>query len=233
MTHRYQTERPLTLSEAKVIFGYTSDHLAYLCRNGFVWGQRHGRAWLTCESAVRDYKRALKSSGKPLKVIEQGSWLVNKGDSKILNFALDLDWQGVEEAWNRFVGFEPVPEIDFSRRFLLAAARERVMTRNRTRSIIDRVIEADLGFWLDGIIKVYQEAFSRRRLTPSLLPRRRASQFNFSLGLAPKNLPAASLPAYLSVVPWYRHELVLVPALGVLTLAIVVSQAALLNTFMF
>lgn len=65
MPSRYQNEPLITLAEAKGGFGYTSDHLAYLCRNGFLWGQCHGRLWLTCGKAVMDYKRRLKKFGKP------------------------------------------------------------------------------------------------------------------------------------------------------------------------
>jgi len=233
MNYRYQNERPLTLSEAKLVFGYTSDHLAYLCRKGFVWAQRHGRAWLTCEKAISDYKRVLEIAGKPVILSEQATWLGKTDRAKKTGFNFALDWDRVEGAWNRFVGFELVPKIAPQHdQFLIAAERERAQTQNRPRSFVYSVFEADLGYWLSGVIGAYQEVFFRPRLTESYFSKRSASCFNFSLGCAPKNLPAAPLPGYLSIKPWYRHELILVPALSVLMLALVVSQAALLNTFM-
>lgn len=68
MPSRYKNEQLITLAEAKVKFGYTPDHLAYLCRTGFVWAERHGRLWLTCEKAVADYKTKLEKHGKPVRL---------------------------------------------------------------------------------------------------------------------------------------------------------------------
>lgn len=67
MDRRYAGQKLITLTEAKKNFGYTSDHLAFLCRSGFLWAERHGRTWLTCAKAVEDYRQVLVLAGKPFK----------------------------------------------------------------------------------------------------------------------------------------------------------------------
>lgn len=72
MLSRYKNEPLLTLAEARGQFGYTTDHLAYLCRLGYVWGQRHGRIWLTCSKAVADYQAAMEKFDHPVKLQDLG-----------------------------------------------------------------------------------------------------------------------------------------------------------------
>ncbi|MEK9181116.1 MAG: hypothetical protein AAB871_02695 [Patescibacteria group bacterium] len=88
MPSRYQNESLITLAEARRLFGYTSDHLAYLCREGFMWGQRHGRLWLTSEKAVRDYKDLLKKFGKPTRLANQNN--SRSGFFRNFDFVLNL-----------------------------------------------------------------------------------------------------------------------------------------------
>ena len=45
MQSKYESEKIITLTEARKKFGYTSDHLGYLARQGFIWAQRQGRIW--------------------------------------------------------------------------------------------------------------------------------------------------------------------------------------------
>ena len=52
----YDSEKLITLSEGSKKYGYTSDHLAYLCRKGLVWAKREGKIWKTCEKAIEDYQ---------------------------------------------------------------------------------------------------------------------------------------------------------------------------------
>ena len=211
MTHRYQTERPLTLSEAKVIFGYTSDHLAYLCRNGFVWAQRHGRAWLTCESAVADYKRALELAGKPVGVREHGRVL-----RAHRRFSFNFDLDSAEEAWNRFVDCDLIPTTSIDRDPLhLMLACEKLETESRPRGFWTGVFEADLAKWFLDCAGAYKGIITVSRFTPNLLPRGSKRCLNVRLAQPPAGLPTGRLPAYLGSLAWYRQEAVLVPAVSV------------------
>lgn len=71
MDQKYKKEPLITLSEARKLSGYTSDHLAYLCRKGYLVSERHGRIWLTCRKAIEDYQASLGVAGKPVAVEDQ------------------------------------------------------------------------------------------------------------------------------------------------------------------
>ncbi|MBI4050347.1 MAG: hypothetical protein HY398_02770, partial [Candidatus Doudnabacteria bacterium] len=55
------------LSELAAIFGYTRDHLAYLCRIGEVKAEKVGRSWLATFEAVAEYKKRNEEE-------QQGRW---------------------------------------------------------------------------------------------------------------------------------------------------------------
>lgn len=52
------------LSVLAPVFGYTQDHLAYLCRTGEVEAKKEGRTWLTTEPALRAYQDNIKAIQK-------------------------------------------------------------------------------------------------------------------------------------------------------------------------
>ncbi|MDP3994007.1 MAG: hypothetical protein Q8P75_03455, partial [bacterium] len=53
-----------SLSELSRLFGYTRDHLAYLCRTGQVPAQKFGRSWKTSHEAVARYEKDIESAQK-------------------------------------------------------------------------------------------------------------------------------------------------------------------------
>lgn len=227
MAPRYQSERPLTLSEAHIIFGYTSDHLAYLCRKGFVWGQRHGRAWLTCEQAVADYKRALALAGRPVQLSQQAGLLRSKGG---VGFRFDLE--AILEAWDRFVDFGFTPKTTLERDpLVLLLACEKAETSSRKIGFWAGIFEADLIKWFFDCVGAYRGIFHFSKFTPGVFLHEAKRGLNVHLAQPPIGLPISRVPAYLGVLPWYRQEAVLVPALGALVFCLTVSQAALLSTF--
>jgi hypothetical protein len=85
---RYSGEKLITLYEASKLYGYTTDHLAYLSRKGFLWAERHGRIWLTCEIALEEYRQSLLGS-----VIENKKEPVisSESEKKIESLALVLE----------------------------------------------------------------------------------------------------------------------------------------------
>ena len=70
------------LSTVSKKFNYTQDHLAYLCRKGFVTAERQGRKWFAYESSVAKYQEALEIVGKPVLASEQDKILKRDLESK-------------------------------------------------------------------------------------------------------------------------------------------------------
>ena len=80
MPERFEREKLITLAEAKLLSGYTADHLAYLCRKGYLASERQGRIWLTTASAIADYQKTLATIGQPVLANQQKELLVPRPD---------------------------------------------------------------------------------------------------------------------------------------------------------
>lgn len=59
MTEQYQNLLPL--SDLAGIFGYTRDHLAYLCRTNQIQAARAGRSWKASAEQVKNYRRQIEA----------------------------------------------------------------------------------------------------------------------------------------------------------------------------
>lgn len=205
----YSSERVITLAQARTTFGYTQDHLGYLCRKGYVWSSRSGRTWLTCEQSVLDYQRALKLSGRPMTVGEQIELLY---ESK---FQIPAWLETLENRWNEFVGgdFLTNEPKNFTQDPLFEILKaERFETEKRKKPFVHDLLLSDVFDSLAGLAGDYKLIFSRPQFTQNLLATHPACKFALTAAIAPVNLPVAPLPRHLKVMPWYAHELVLVPA---------------------
>ncbi|MBI4054252.1 MAG: hypothetical protein HY397_02900 [Candidatus Doudnabacteria bacterium] len=197
MHARYQAERLITLSEARKASGYTSDHLAYLCRNGFLWAERQGRMWLTCELAVANYKRVLEYAKKPVKLDEQ---------ERILG-QLSVSSQS-----------RAVPAMDS---FGKLARQELEETGKAPRSRLVAILDTPAPVLTKAILRMtadfFQKVSENLQKQPFSIPSKRVA---FSLAFswlpvleAPVNLPIGTLPFYLQAKrPIWQHPLVLAPA---------------------
>ena len=59
-----ENQNLISLSGLVQLFGYTRDHLAYLCRTGQVPAQKFGRSWKTTYEAVARYEKDIGSTQK-------------------------------------------------------------------------------------------------------------------------------------------------------------------------
>src|SRR3989344_1412739 len=55
-----QNSNLIDLSELAKKFGYTRDHLAFLCRTGEVKGEKAGRSWMASEQALQAYQKRVE-----------------------------------------------------------------------------------------------------------------------------------------------------------------------------
>lgn len=67
----YPAEALVPLSSLSKKFNYTQDHLAYLCRKGFIYAERKGRKWFTAEEALLTYQKTMQIAGKPVMASDQ------------------------------------------------------------------------------------------------------------------------------------------------------------------
>jgi len=59
-----QKDNLISLSGLAQLFGYTRDHLAYLCRTSQISAQKFGRSWKTTYEAVARYEKDIGSTQK-------------------------------------------------------------------------------------------------------------------------------------------------------------------------
>lgn len=193
MSDRYQGEKLLTLREAAGVFEYTSDHLAFLCRKGFLWAERHGRTWLTCKKAVTDYKLALLNAGKPVAVAEQSGFF------QAPVFQPQKTLTPAESALSRKTG-GPAKIQKKSRRFSTGwNAADELITKYR-------LLFARKHF-RDSVQGPVHRSLARA---------------NLAIAQPPRALPIAPLPEALRVVPWYRDQLVTKPVFAVFACGLLV-----------
>ncbi len=173
--------RLLTLSEAAAIFGYTSDHLAYLCRRGFVRAERHGRTWLTTEGAISDYRSALSLAGRPVSYEQQNLVLARISP----------------------VGAAPVPAQltgFFTPRIGLSAPRYGLI-RDFRRLLAKQInlVQKDINAFESAIVSAGKSWLKNLSKNRALRPH--AAEFGFAFAQTPRNLPTAiTLPEYLQPV---------------------------------
>src|SRR3989344_1406539 len=73
----------VALSELADVFGYTRDHLAYLCRKGEVAGQKIGRSWYSSHEAVAAYQREIEA-------VQSERWAEMSRNQSLENFQFPI-----------------------------------------------------------------------------------------------------------------------------------------------
>src|SRR3989344_4301998 len=59
-----KSQKFISLAELSKEFGYTRDHLAFLCRSGEVSAEKVGRSWVTTREAVKQYQKSMEQVQK-------------------------------------------------------------------------------------------------------------------------------------------------------------------------
>jgi len=61
----------IPLSEAAKLSGLSSDHLRRLVRNGYIWGMKIGRNWVTTKKIIEEYIAKDRKPGPKPKSVDQ------------------------------------------------------------------------------------------------------------------------------------------------------------------
>lgn len=210
----YTHEPLITLAEAKKICGYTQDHLAYLCRRSFVWAERHGRVWLTCEAAVKDYQVALKISGSPKTVPEQEPLLAKA----------EIKPEPVIKVPESVFNFTAAPLTNHRDRWFELLELEKAGTESRQGNWAKMLWDMPVVELFSRVFEIALAELTRTQFTENLLEPHPALHLNFAFATAPQSLPVADLPDYLKMSPWFMNRMLLVPVTAVFLGVILVGS---------